>query len=163
MIDELSQSFFRLQYSWIVSIGIAKENPLNQPRIMGVSLGSAGAESLLKQSQRELPELRTISKQHSASSDLVQNDEPENEVVEITVRAAILSDDDEIFHVSFSLLQQAKAVYTYQANVNDPNELSFEKGEILKVLDRKGKWWKARRQDGTIGIIPSNYMEISEP
>eukprot|EP00732_Lithocolla_globosa_P007059 Lithocolla_globosa_v1_NODE_8620_length_799_cov_191.440860.p1 type:complete len:237 gc:universal NODE_8620_length_799_cov_191.440860:745-35(-) len=52
-----------------------------------------------------------------------------------------------------------KAIFNYDANPKDPNELSFVKDEILEILDRKGKWWRARKQDGTVGIIPSNYLE----
>jgi len=32
----------------------------------------------------------------------------------------------------------------------------------LDIIDKKGKWWKAKKQDGVIGIVPSNYMEIIE-
>lgn len=45
-----------------------------------------------------------------------------------------------------------------QANPEDPTELSFTKGEALDVVECKGNWWQARKQDGTIGIVPSNYF-----
>lgn len=44
------------------------------------------------------------------------------------------------------------------ANPDDPNELSFYKGEVLEILDRRGNWWQARKHDQTIGIVPSNYV-----
>ncbi|KAJ3324274.1 Transmembrane osmosensor [Boothiomyces sp. JEL0866] len=57
---------------------------------------------------------------------------------------------------------KAEAMYTYNANISDPNELSMKKGEILEVIDSKGKWWQVIKveSDGTFttGIAPSNYL-----
>ena len=44
------------------------------------------------------------------------------------------------------------------ASTDDPTELSFRKGEMLEVVEKKGNWWQARKGDGTMGIIPSNYV-----
>jgi SHO1 osmosensor len=57
-----------------------------------------------------------------------------------------------------SQFETATALHSYQANPEDPNELSFGKDEMLEILDRKGNWWQARKEDGTVGIVPSNYF-----
>ncbi len=55
---------------------------------------------------------------------------------------------------------KARALYAYQANADDPTEISFGKGEVLDIVDNSGKWWQARKSDGTSGIVPSNYMQL---
>jgi SHO1 osmosensor len=37
------------------------------------------------------------------------------------------------------------------ASPDDPNEISFSKGEVLDIIDKNGKWWQARKEDGTVG------------
>ncbi|KAJ3350790.1 Transmembrane osmosensor [Entophlyctis luteolus] len=58
---------------------------------------------------------------------------------------------------------QAKALHAYTANPADPNEISFAKGQVLDIVDSKGKWWHSRyvAPDGRVvfGIAPSNYLQ----
>jgi hypothetical protein len=58
---------------------------------------------------------------------------------------------------------RARALYPYEANPADPNEISFGKDEIMIVTDDKGKWWHVVKMlpDGTrsSGIAPSNYLK----
>ncbi|SAM01504.1 hypothetical protein [Absidia glauca] len=54
--------------------------------------------------------------------------------------------------------ERVEALHEYQANPEDPSELSFERGDLLEIVDRRGNWWQARKADGSTGIIPSNYF-----
>ena len=51
------------------------------------------------------------------------------------------------------------AKFNYQAV--DGEELTITKGETLMVEDDKGTWWKVRNQVGRMGLVPSNYVELS--
>lgn len=53
------------------------------------------------------------------------------------------------------------AWFSDEANPSDPQELSFDKGDVLEIIDKRGNWWQARKTDGTTGIVPSNYVSFT--
>ncbi|KAK0464743.1 uncharacterized protein EV420DRAFT_1062064 [Desarmillaria tabescens] len=55
---------------------------------------------------------------------------------------------------------RAQALYPYEASPADPNELSFTAGEILDVERTSEDWWAARKKDGSIGVVPSNFLRL---
>ncbi|KAI9104849.1 hypothetical protein DFS34DRAFT_645544 [Phlyctochytrium arcticum] len=55
---------------------------------------------------------------------------------------------------------KATALFPYDANQEDPTEVSFAKGDVLEVLSNQGKWWQVRTPSGAVGIAPSNYLQV---
>ncbi|XP_046543039.1 osteoclast-stimulating factor 1-like [Haliotis rubra] len=50
-----------------------------------------------------------------------------------------------------------RAMYRYEAQQND--ELTFDEGDLLYIIDKTdSSWWKAKC-GGKVGLIPSNYVE----
>ena len=60
---------------------------------------------------------------------------------------------------SMHLLTHAR---TDTGSADDPNEISFQKGELLDILDKQGKWWQAKKSDGTVGSEYSSAAETSD-
>ncbi|XP_045472496.1 cytoplasmic protein NCK1 isoform X1 [Harmonia axyridis] len=76
-------------------------------------------------------------------------------------------DADDTFHtyaMAENVLDIVVALYSF-SSTND-QELSFEKGDRLEIIDRPPsdpEWYKARNSQGQIGLVPRNYLqELSE-
>lgn len=65
------------------------------------------------------------------------------------VRAASLS----------SGVPQAKAVWAYNENGSDPDDLSFRPGDIIEVTEETNADWWTGRFNGKQGLFPSNHVE----
>ncbi|KAG0265139.1 hypothetical protein BGZ95_003414 [Linnemannia exigua] len=53
----------------------------------------------------------------------------------------------------------AVALYDYQAG--EPNELSFNEGEVITEIDFvTDDWWGGKSEAGATGLFPANYVEI---
>ena len=60
---------------------------------------------------------------------------------------------------SMHLLKHAR---TDTGSADDPNEISFQKGELLDILNKQGKWWGVKKSDGTVGGEYSSAAETSD-
>ncbi|KAJ7754113.1 hypothetical protein B0H14DRAFT_2540868 [Mycena olivaceomarginata] len=71
-----------------------------------------------------------------------------------------LAAPDELAEAPIVYKYTAKARCSYTADAADPNEISFHKGEVLEIAHKRGRWWLARKADGTTGVAPSTFLEI---
>ncbi|KIM38361.1 hypothetical protein M413DRAFT_420484 [Hebeloma cylindrosporum] len=64
--------------------------------------------------------------------------------------------------VNGNIVTRVRALHTFEPT--EPGELAFEKGDIIKVVDRGYKdWWRGQLK-GRTGIFPVNYVEsMPEP
>ena len=61
------------------------------------------------------------------------------------------------FKINFNVGDKYTAVYTYTAQYED--ELSFEAGDTVTVVNKdEADWWKGECK-GKTGVFPSNYVE----
>ncbi|XP_056599412.1 cytoplasmic protein NCK1 [Triplophysa dalaica] len=59
------------------------------------------------------------------------------------------------------VLQTVQALYRFSSG-ND-EELSFNKDELMDVLEKPEndpEWWKCRKQNGQVGLLPKNYVTV---
>lgn len=49
------------------------------------------------------------------------------------------------------------ALYSFEGQ--EPTDLSFEKNEILDIIEKpQEEWWEARNALGNVGLVPGNYL-----
>ncbi|XP_059391565.1 cytoplasmic protein NCK1-like isoform X2 [Carassius carassius] len=61
------------------------------------------------------------------------------------------------------VLHTVQALYPFSSG-ND-EELNFEKGEVMDVVEKPEndpEWWKCRKADGQMGLVPKNYVTVLE-
>lgn len=54
------------------------------------------------------------------------------------------------------------AIVLYDFTATKPKQLSVTKDEELTILDDSSPWWKVRNSVGSIGTVPSNYLQKCE-
>ena len=60
-----------------------------------------------------------------------------------------------------NVICKVRTLYAFKPT--NPEELNFEKDTVLEIVDQPRddpEWWKARKEDGTIGLVPKNYVKI---
>ncbi|KAH9945497.1 SH3-domain-containing protein [Epithele typhae] len=58
-----------------------------------------------------------------------------------------------------SSVQQARAVWAYNEDGREPNDLSFSSGEIVEIVDETNADWWTGKCRGKQGLFPSNHVE----
>ncbi|XP_034024678.1 cytoplasmic protein NCK1 isoform X2 [Thalassophryne amazonica] len=59
------------------------------------------------------------------------------------------------------VLHTVQALYPFSSE-ND-EELNFERGEVMEVVEKPEndpEWWKCRKADGQLGLVPKNYVTV---
>lgn len=56
--------------------------------------------------------------------------------------------------------RQARALWDYNLDGEEPEDLAFEKGAIIEVIKENNEDWWTGKCNGRTGIFPSNYCEV---
>ncbi|KAI0261549.1 hypothetical protein BC834DRAFT_895810 [Gloeopeniophorella convolvens] len=58
-----------------------------------------------------------------------------------------------------SNVQRARALWAYNENGSEPNDLSFRAGDIVEIVSETNSDWWTGKINGRQGLFPSNYVE----
>ncbi|KAI8890764.1 hypothetical protein K501DRAFT_236440 [Backusella circina FSU 941] len=145
-----------IQFLWIIVLGsdpqseLGKFGPAHPSNLVGVIGTQQHQQQPHQQPQYEMTADKTIVNDPIPTTNHSHEQAP--------VPPTEIPQTDAVGSASPEYREKVQALHAYQANPEDPNELSFDKGETLEIVDRNGNWWQARKADGTVGIIPSNYF-----
>ncbi|KAI0350059.1 SH3-domain-containing protein [Trametes cingulata] len=57
-------------------------------------------------------------------------------------------------------VKRARALWAYNEDGREPNDLSFSAGEIVEIVDETNADWWTGKCRGKQGLFPSNYVEL---
>ncbi|KAI8074351.1 uncharacterized protein B0P05DRAFT_580186 [Gilbertella persicaria] len=162
------------QFSWIFLFGIQQEDAvlrsfseLNHSRMYTNNIRQYQKDTLMFDNNSIMDIKGTPNYPMPPQTSYSATPTPEHVAIPMYLNRSSLQDTQQpstiILSPHLEYLIPVTAIHNYHANKEDPNELSFTKGEVLYVQEKKGSWWQAKKANGTIGMIPSNYVTDHKP
>ncbi|XP_042857321.1 intersectin-1-like isoform X3 [Penaeus japonicus] len=113
-------------------------------------------------SSRSTPVSMELTNREDAPPDCVQSPQSaQPQVTQVTITPPADDPMAGLSDASNGFAEQVEALYPYTA-MND-DELTFEAGAIISVIDKEdAAWWKGTL-NGVIGVFPSNYIQPYSP
>ncbi|XP_037801440.1 intersectin-2-like isoform X11 [Penaeus monodon] len=113
-------------------------------------------------SSRSTPVSMELTNREDAPPDSVQSPQSaQPQVTQVTITPPADDPMAGLTDASNGFAEQVEALYPYTA-MND-DELTFEAGAIISVIDKEdAAWWKGTL-NGVIGVFPSNYIQPYSP
>lgn len=141
----------------VVNIGMHGSNGSPKDRESKIALSSPEATSYHTHQQQ--PSIASVHQPHHQQSPVLNPPIPTPGMAQQQqILTAIALHPCKFNMLIWIITYWCKSPFIDTANPDDPNELSFGKEEVLEILNKSGNWWQAKKQDGTVGIVPSNYV-----